>query len=151
MKDINITVKKDDVYEEVAKTSAYIGGKNVDGNGSSLYDKVFVTDVDKEMLERFWQDALNSISFLVSGILSHTDVDDDGNYTMSLMLPENFQMTQLPILHSTIVNYVENAIITEWCNVSAKDEVTAYAEQAAALLKQVRNLIYSRRRPIRNF
>ena len=49
MADITIQIDKQEVYEEVSKGTAYIGGKNVDANGKTLYDQVFVTDADKEV------------------------------------------------------------------------------------------------------
>ena len=53
MADITIQIDKQEVYEEVYKVTAYIGGKNVDTNGKTLYDQVFVTDADKEMIDSF--------------------------------------------------------------------------------------------------
>lgn len=151
MQEIKIIVKKDAVFEEVAKTSAYIGGKNVDNNGNSLFDQVFVTEEDREMLERFWQDALNSISFVMGDILISTDVDTDGDYTVRLKMTDNFPESQIPGLQSTVTNYVVNAMVAEWSNLVAKTEADIYSAQATALLSQTRNAIYTRCRPTRNF
>lgn len=151
MQDVKITIKKDDVFEEVEKTSAYVGSKNIDSNGRSLYDSVFVTDTDRQMLERFWQDAQNSVSSALSRVIGHTDVDSNGNYTICLAMPDNFQIEQLPNLQSTAMNYVVNVIVAEWCNVSAKGEMENYTKQAETLLLQMKRIIYSRCRPIRTF
>jgi hypothetical protein len=50
MIDIILTVNKEKVYEEVAKTTSYTGAKMDD---ELAYDRIFTTDEDKSMLERF--------------------------------------------------------------------------------------------------
>ena len=54
MNEKTLTTDKNDVYEEVAKTTSYAGAKTDD---ATAYDKIFTTDADKEMLERFWQES----------------------------------------------------------------------------------------------
>ena len=62
MADITIQIDKQEVYEEVSKVTAYIGGKNVDANGKTLYDQVFVTDADKEMIDSFFSSATSNVA-----------------------------------------------------------------------------------------
>lgn len=150
MQKINLEINKADVYEEVAKTTAYIGGKNVDANGKSLYDQVFVTDADKEMLERFWQGAIDGLSVILSSVLMGT-VADDESVQLLLNMTDNFPPVLKSSLVSTAIDYVENQILAEWCAVSAKGEVEKYSNEAGALLMQVNNLIHKRMRPSRNF
>ena len=57
MADSTLTIKKIDVYEEVAKTTAYIGAKNKLEDGKSAFDQVFVTDADLAMIERFYNES----------------------------------------------------------------------------------------------
>ena len=75
MRDIRISINRDEVYEEVAKTTAYIGGKSLDANGKSLYDQVFVTDADREMLEGYWNAAINDVSVALDSILAFENSD----------------------------------------------------------------------------
>ena len=58
MIDIILTVNKEKVYEEVAKTTSYTGAKMDD---ELAYDRIFTTDEDKSMLERFWCESKNTI------------------------------------------------------------------------------------------
>ena len=50
MTDIALTVNKESVYEEVAQTTSYTGAKM---NDELAYNRIFTTDEDKSMLERF--------------------------------------------------------------------------------------------------
>lgn len=152
MQKVEITINKSDVYEEVAKTSAYIGGKSIDANGNNLYDQVFVTSEDKEMLERFWNGAIASLTYVLDSVLIQAIEDEDeGNLTMILGMTNNFKMALKDALLSTSVEYMENKIIGEWCAITDKTETEQYAGQASALLLQVSNIIHKRCRPIRNF
>ena len=62
MADITIHIDQIEVYEEVSKVTAYIGGKNVDANGRTLYEQVFVTDADREMIDSFFSSAINNVA-----------------------------------------------------------------------------------------
>ena len=57
MNNITLTVNKAYVYDEVAKTTAYTGAKMKDD--ADAYDRIFTTDEDRMMLERFWVEACN--------------------------------------------------------------------------------------------
>ena len=61
MADSTLTIKKSNVYEEVAKTTAYIGAKNKLEDGKSAFDQVFVTDADLTMIERFFNESLDAL------------------------------------------------------------------------------------------
>lgn len=58
MIDITIAVNKESVYEEVAQTTSYTGAKMDDEHA---YDRIFTTDEDKSMLERFWNESKNTV------------------------------------------------------------------------------------------
>ena len=47
-----LTIRKNDIYEEVAKTTAYIGKNTTVEDGKSVFDQIFVTDADLSMIER---------------------------------------------------------------------------------------------------
>lgn len=146
---MTILIESTEVYEEVAKTTAYIGGKAVDGNGGNLFDQVFVTEADREMLDGFFRDAVNN----VAAALDHTLKDmteTDGDMAITLRLPGNFNTAMLKPLEQSVTEYVKNSVIAAWCAVVKKDEET-YAAKAAALLQQINAMQYMRQRPKRNF
>lgn len=149
MADITIQIDKQEVYEEVSKVTAYIGGKNVDTNGKTLYDQVFVTDADKEMIDSFFSSATSNVSTALEHTLKDMETNDIG-FILTLRMPGNFRETMEKPLTESIIEYIENSIVAEWCDITKKDE-ESYATKASALLQQINAMQYLRQRPKRNF
>ena len=149
MADFTFTIKKSDVYEEVAKTTAYIGGKNLDKNGKSLYDQVFVTEADREMLEGFWKDSIDDISVALESILGWQKCESDSNEVFGLRVSSLFNESLFNTLESTVFSYIVNKIVAEWCLVVSKDKAEDYLSKANALLVKMDAILYIRKRPTR--
>lgn len=149
MADITIQIDKQEVYEEVSKVTAYIGGKNVDANGKTLYDQVFVTDADKEMIDSFFSSATSNVATALEHTLKDMETNDIG-FILTLRMPGNFRKTMEKPLTESIIEYIENSIVAEWCEITKKDE-ESYATKASALLQQINAMQYLRQRPKRNF
>ena len=149
MADITIQIDKQEVYEEVSKVTAYIGGKNVDANGKTLYDQVFVTDADKEMIDSFFSSATSNVATALEHILKDMETNDIG-FILTLRMPGNFRKTMEKPLTESIIEYIENSIVAAWCDITKKDE-ESYATNASALLQQINAMQYLRQRPKRNF
>lgn len=149
MADITIQIDKQEVYEEVSKVTAYIGGKNVDANGKTLYDQVFVTDADKEMIDSFFSSATSNVATALEHTLKDMETNDIG-FNLTLRMPGNFRTTMEKPLTESIIEYIENSIVAAWCDITKKDE-KSYATNASALLQQINAMQYLRQRPKRNF
>ena len=149
MADITIQIDKQEVYEEVSKVTAYIGGKNVDANGKALYDQVFVTDADKEMIDSFFSSATSNVATALEHTLKDMETNDIG-FILTLRMPGNFRKTMEKPLTESIIEYIENSIVAAWCDITKKDE-ESYATNASALLQQINAMQYLRQRPKRNF
>lgn len=149
MADITIQIDKQEVYEEVSKVTAYIGGKNVDANGKTLYDQVFVTDADKEMIDSFFSSATSNVATALEHTLKDMETNDI-SFNLTLRMPGNFRTTMEKPLTESIIEYIENSIVAAWCAITKKDE-ESYATKASALLQQINAMQYLRQRPKRNF
>ena len=149
MADITIQIDKQEIYEEVSKVTAYIGGKNVDAKGKTLYDQVFVTDADKEMIDSFFSSATSNVATVLEHTLKDMETNDIG-FNLTLRMPGNFRTTMERPLTESIIEYIENSIVAEWCDITKKDE-ESYATKASALLQQINAMQYLRQRPKRNF
>ena len=149
MANFTLTITKSDIYEEVAKTTAYIGAKNLDKNGKSLYDQVFVTEADREMLEGFWKDSIDDISVALESILGWQKCESDINEVFCLRVSSLFNESLFNTLESTVFSYVVNKIVAEWCSVVYKDKVEDYLSKANFLLLKIDAIIYTRKRPTR--
>lgn len=149
MADITIQIDKQEIYEEVSKVTAYIGGKNVDTNGKTLYDQVFVTDADKEMIDSFFSSATSNVATALEHTLKDMETNDIG-FILTLRMPSNYRTTMEKPLTESIIEYIENSIVAAWCSITKKDE-ESYATEASALLQQINAMQYLRQRPKRNF
>ena len=148
MANFKLTITKSDIYEEVAKTTAYIGGKNLDKNGKSLYDKVFVTDADLAMIERFFNDSLDSLRNVLKRFISGGS-GVDGTITWELEMPSRFDENLLSSINSSANSFMVNSIIGKWCEITANDKVKEYADNAAALLLDIKDKAFYKKKPIR--
>lgn len=149
MADILIPIDKIEIYEEVSKVTAYIGGKNVDANGKSLYDQVFVTDADKEMIDSFFSSATSNVATALEHTVKDVKVSDNG-VSLTLRMPSNFNTAMEKPLTDSITDYIVNSIVAAWCAITKKDE-ESYATKASVLLQQVNAMQYLRQKPKRNF
>lgn len=149
MRDIRILINRDKVYEEVAKTTAYIGGKSLDANGKSLYDQVFVTAADREMLEGFWNDAIGDVSAALGSVLVTEKSDSDEEEIFGLRVSSLFKGSLAKTLESTACSYVVNKIVAEWCLLVYKDKAKEYISKESSLLDKMDAILYMRKRPTR--
>lgn len=150
MQEIKLDINKVDLYNEVAKTTAYIGGKNVDANGKNLLEQVFVTNADREMLQRSWAEAIDNVNTVLGNVLRQS-TDEDKDWCIGLGMPNNFPKEMTQTLESTITHYAINKMVADWCAIVDKEEVENYVNQSTALLAQMSSIINKRRRPVRNF
>ena len=148
MADSTLTIKKSDVYEEVAKTTAYIGAKNKLEDGKSAFDQVFVTDADLTMIERFFNESLDALINVLKRFISGGS-GVDGTITWQLEMPSRFDDNLLSSINSSVNSFLVNSIIGKWCEITANDKVKEYADNAAALLLDIKDKAFFKKKPTR--
>lgn len=148
MADSILTIKKSDVYEEVAKTTAYIGAKNKLEDGKSAFDQVFVTDADLTMIERFFNESLDALRNVLKRFISGGS-GVDGTITWQLEMPSRFDDSLLSSINSSANSFLVNSIIGKWCEITANDKVKEYADNAAALLLDIKDKAFFKKKPTR--
>ena len=148
MADLVITIKRSDVYEEVAKTTAYIGAKNKLEDGKSAFDQVFVTDADLTMIERLFNESMDSLRNVLKRFISDVSVVD-GIITWQLEMPSRFDDNLLSSINSSVNSFLVNSIIGKWCEITANDKVKEYADNAAALLLDIKEKAFFKKKPTR--
>ena len=96
--DVVLSIKKANVYDEVAKLTGYVGAKNIEDTGKA-YDRVFTTDDDRLMLERFWREAVGAITdevkrfiITVSNQVNSQYVDISEVWTATLEMPSTAEI-----------------------------------------------------------
>ena len=148
MADSILTIKKSDVYEEVAKTTAYIGAKNKLEDGKSAFDQVFVTDADLTMIERFFNESLDALRNVLKRFISGGS-GVDGTITWQLEMPSRFDDNLLSSINSSANSFLVNSIIGKWCEITANDKVKEYVDNAAALLLDINDKAFFKKKPTR--
>ena len=148
MADSTLTITKSDVYEEVAKTTAYIGAKNKLEDGKSAFDQVFVTDADLTMIERFFNESLDALRNVLKRFISGGS-GVGGTITWQLEMPSRFDDNLLESIKSSANSFLVNSIIGKWCEITANDKVKEYADNAAALLIDIKEKAFFKKKPTR--
>lgn len=148
MADSTLTIKKSYIYEEVSKTTAYIGAKNKLEDGKSAFDQVFVTDADLTMIERFFNESLDALRNVLKRFISGGS-EVDGTITWQLEMPSRFDDNLLSSINSSANSFLVNRIIGKWCEITANDKVKEYADNAAALLLDIKEKAFFKKKPTR--
>lgn len=158
MDTISVRIYKEDVYEEVAKVTAYTGAKLVDGDAGAP-DRILATDSALSDLGRFWDLSVLATNerlkeMLVSGVtkLLLGDVVSAGRkegYEAVLRVGRLFDKGLKSDVESALRNYFIASIVGRWFRLSNKGESAEYFEQGEVLLGVAERLLYSRKRPVR--
>lgn len=154
MKNIELIINKANVYDEVAKTTSYTGLKTKDDE--TAYDRIFTTDEDRMMLERFWVEACNGATeqfkpFLVSvnaQPMSH-GVELENDYKVALELSESYDESLTGSVQTSLFSYFVALIVSKWFKFSNKEESGSYATDALGAIDDVMRKIYYRKKPKR--
>ena len=156
MKNITLTVNKVLVYNEVAKTTAYTGAKQLTDEDKNAYDRIFTKDDDRLMLERYWNEATDDATelfkpFLVS-VSSHPEnggLQLDNNYEAHLEMSNSFDEHLTDSMESGLFSFFVAAIVSKWYKFANKDDSDVYLKDAAAILQGVAQKLYHRKKPVR--
>lgn len=147
--DITLNIKKIDVYDEVAKTTSYVGLKQIDAD-EKMYDRVFTTDADRDLLERFWKEACSAVTdefkqFIVS---SPVQTEEDA-FTVDMYMPSSFDINLVSSVEQSLCSFFINMITAKWFSISNKTEAEHYQKEAIASGDEVRRKIFYRKKPTR--
>ena len=148
MADFTLTIKKNDIYEEVAKTTAYIGKKATVEDGKSAFDQIFVTEADLAMIERFFNESLDALRNVLKRFISGGS-GVDGTINWDLDMPSRFDGNLLSSINSSANSFLVNSIIGKWCEIAANEKVKEYADNAAELLLDIKDKAFYKKKPTR--
>lgn len=145
MIDIIFTIDKKSVYEEVAQTTSYTGAKMDDENA---YDRIFTTDEDQSMLERFWSESKNTVCNTTKKLLT-SESETDGVFTLALQLSASFDEALTESMQRSLFSFFVMNITAKWYTFTNKQEATGYATEAATYLEDIMRKAYFKKKPIR--
>jgi len=159
-KNVNIRLKKADIYGKVQMGTEYAGSK--DPADAELYKNIVLQDENFEMLDEWWEDGLYSIIVTLSHYLTSTSgsadaaaVDEFGrnieqeSYDIDfvLVMPDNWKEIGNNI-DKLIQTYMTNYLLAKWMiEVKQTDMAGIYTADAAQNIKDIKRSLTARKRP----
>lgn len=118
--EIQLTIKKLDVLNEVGRATAYYG--TATGDGAPGYDTAAATPDDREMLETYWRGAKNDILRLsqrfapleLSAADNNQTSDMHEDFTLSLTMPSTWDVNTTEGLRNAMRLYLIHDITAKW-------------------------------------
>lgn len=155
MQEITITIDKSKVWHEVAKATSYTGAKMM-ADDPGAYNRIFVSDEEREMLERYWVEACSLVTSQLREWVTEVDaqpihhgVDITTDYEVTLSLADAWPTALQDSVQSSLLSFVVATILSKWYRLTNKGETEAYATEAAAHLTDAELKLYQRKRPSR--
>lgn len=155
MHNIQIHIRKTEVYREVALASAYTGAKLPTSEDKGAYERIATTEDDRLALERFWREASASATDLFKPFVQHISSGSigglrlDEDYTLSLVMPTGYEPQLTDSIRSELHSYFAESITARWFRYANKGEAEAYRRRAEELLLSIKEKLYHRKKPQR--
>lgn len=108
--EIVLTINKETVYEEVAKTTEYTGAKMDDEHA---YETISTTEEDKSILERFWNECKNMVCNSLKKVLI-SEEETNGEYSLTLGLSTAFD--------DSLTAYLFTSSLNDWGLITSSSE-----------------------------
>lgn len=145
MINVVIDIAKADVYEEVAKNTAYLGSRM---ESETTYRRMFTTAEDETLLERFWQEAKVILSTNLRRVLTEVS-ERDGVLRLSLSLSASYSEALTESMAGSVRSYFVAAVTAKWLSVMGQADAQTFATEAAALQDDVLRKVFFKRKPVR--
>lgn len=145
MESINISISRNDVYQEVMKATDYTGAKLI-FNDENAREKFYATQTDLSTLSRFWDEAAETFNERLKSMVVSCS-SENNRYEAVIEVSKSFDKNLAPSVEKTSRSFFIAFIIGEWFKISKKDEAADYFNDADEQLTNVERLLYSRKKP----
>lgn len=149
MKTTKLTLEKAAVLNEVARLTAYVGAKTQTEDTGTAYARIFATDDDRELLERFWTEGCNTVIDLLKKYMLKASPHTDEVWRLDLELPGTYNRGLTPAVQSALASFMVHRLASGWFGITKKDEAEPHARAAAEHADEMMRMIYHRRPPVR--
>lgn len=143
---MDLKINKEEVYQEVAKTTTYVASKMDD---PTAYERIFTTEESKEMLERFWNESKNMVSNSLKKVFDTENETIAGEYTLRLNVSAAFDDNQIESIERSLFSFFVMNITAKWYTITNKSEAVGYAKEAATYIEEIMRKIYFKKKPTR--
>lgn len=139
---LRVSVNKTDIFDEVRKTSSYIGAKALTDIGDSSYKHIAAQKEDIEMLNRFWDEACAEVVRIAKDFVSD-NISTDDVFQLSLSMPDNYNRAFDKSLIVEISSFIVYSVLANWlilCGFDA-DVIAFYESKGTKCAASVSNLL----------
>lgn len=130
---VNFNIDKAKVYEEVAKSTAYVGALN------DAYEKISTVDANEEILSSFAEVAMNDI---LCALGAYKPVANE--LSIEVEMPETFDTTKKEIITRLILEYIVSVIIWKWLYLVFPEKAVMWEQKAEVAMRKMKININAR-------
>ena len=130
---VNFNIEKAKVYEEVAKSTAYVGALN------DAYEKISTVDANEEILSSFAEVAMNDI---LCALGAYKPVSNE--LSIEVEMPETFDTTKTEIITRLIFEYIVSVVIWKWLFLVFPEKAIMWEQKAEVAMRKMKTNINAR-------
>lgn len=146
MTDVNISILKATVLDEVGRLTNYAGSK-MDGD-EGAYERVSTTGSDKDMLGQFWQSGCDGVTEALKRFIKTPSTATD-RYAVTLELSGSYDTSLTASLQANLQSYLTLYIVSRWYKLTNKGDAESYATEAAVQLDEAMSKVFYKKKPTR--
>lgn len=151
--EIQLTIKKLDVLNEVGRATAYYG--TASGENAPGYDTAAATPDDRELLETYWRGAKNDILRLsqrfapleLSAADNNQSADEHEDFTLKLTMPSTWDTDTTEGLRNAMRLYLIHDITAKWAIRAIPTAAESMAALSTADASSITQLLHHTLRP----
>ena len=147
---MNIThsIKRSEVFSEVAQTTNYTGAKMDDD--ANAYERITTVDEDQSELKRFWDESRAEVAqAFIRMLVSEGMAGDNDTYNLVLNVSVAFDEALLPGMQLGLFSYFVQNIAAKWFGYTNKKEAGEVANVGKAILDDVKEKAFFKKKPTR--
>jgi hypothetical protein len=137
---IELDIKRKDVYNEVARISGYVGAKSFkeqDGQADT-YSRIAITDSDSELLDRYWEDCCGKVAGELQRFIKDIVSNDKSNDVTFIIQPLSNVAQRKTVLQKDLFSCFVNFILCKWFELTDKERCEYYFANYNDFIKGIR-------------
>lgn len=137
---IELDIKRKDVYNEVARISGYVGAKSFkeqDGQADT-YSRIAITDSDDELLDRYWEDCCGKVAGELQRFIKDIVSNDKSNDVTFIIQPLSNVAQRKTVLQKDLFSCFVNFILCKWFELTDKERCEYYFANYNDFIKGIR-------------
>lgn len=146
MKKIQLIFKKNEIFEEIALNTAYLGAKSKEFECD--YPRISTVEEDEDLLTLFWNRSVGRIIETLQKVVAGA-VADESQLLLELELSEAYDENLTASLRKEIFNALVAAITAQWLKTVNPDKVPDWETQSHRCIDRAVKYVYHRKRPQR--